>query len=371
MKRISLTPAVFHLSQRVNQIATEYAEQPIVPRGPALKPIMDRVRFVVADQLKVVDTHETIILTAAGSGAIAATVGSCVDNNGILVVVNDAYGQRQADFCRQLGIPTFVYGLEWGLKPDLKVIERLINQHKVGTIGLVHGCTSVGLLNPVKEIGMLSHNLGVRLIVDGIASVFVEEMDINEWHIDSLICSTNKGLHSNPDLSFCLISKNYLEEMETRKNRLPYLDLFQTWQAQKQGSHPFTINIRALLEFEAALEDFIERGGLAGRIKMYQGRLAILRKGYKDLGLKTFIREGMAQQNIGTALYLPDGVSYQSLATALANWDNGDNENYEIYSAQGKLSNDIFRIFNMGEYSLETYDRFIKALGTCLRRLSS
>ncbi len=370
MNKVSLTPAVFHLSDRVNQVSIDYGRQPIVPRGPALKPILDRLRMKVAEQFEVTDTHETIILTASGSGAIAATVGSCIDDNGILVVVNDSYGQRQADFCRQLGIRTIEYKLDHGVKPEVQEVERLVKENKIGTIGMVHGCTSVCLLNPVRELGELSHQLGTRLIVDGIASIFVEELDVKACHIDALICSTNKGLHSNPDLCFSLVAKDYLEEMSRRSGRIPYLDLYKTWKGQASGSHPYTINIRALLEFEAALDDFIDRGSFSGRIDMYRNRLAVLREGYKNMGLKTFLRAGMPLQNIGTALYLPDGVSYDNLAAALANWDNGEDESYEIYSAQGDLSGVLFRIFNMGEYPLETYQRFIHALETCLDSVS-
>ena len=371
MKRVSLTPAVFHLPDKVNQIAVAYGQQPIVPRGPALKPILDRLRKKVVEQLDVADSHEAVIITSSGSGAIAAAVGSCVDDNGILVIANDVYGHRQAEFCQQLGIQTVTYELEPGIRPDIEELERLVKQHQVKTIGMVHGCTSVGLLNPVAEVGNLCKKLGLRLIVDAIASVYVEEIDITSWSIDTLICSTNKGLHSNPDLAFCVVKKDYLQEMCDRSGRIPYLDLAKAWQAQQKGSHPYTINIRALLEFEAAFDDFTERGGLKGRIQMYQDRLGILRSGYEKLGLKTLLREGMPQQNIGTALFLPEHVSYEALAEELANWNNGDDECYEIYSAQGQLAGKVFRVFNMGEYSLETYARFVNALGATLKKLGA
>jgi len=366
-----LTPAVFHLPERVNKVSETYGQQPIVPRGPALKPILDRLRKKVSEQLDIADTHETVIFTAAGSGAIAAAVGSCIDEHGILVIANDVYGHRQADFCEQLGIRTVRYTLDPGVKPDVSEIEALLKKHQLGTVGMVHGCTSVGLLNPVKEIGALTKKLNIRFIVDAIASVFVEEIDLKNWKIDTLICSTNKGLHSNPDLCFCVVEREYLKEISSRQGRIPYFDLGKTWLAQKGGSHPYTINIRALLEFEAALDDFIERGGLSARIQMYQNRLEILREGYKRLGLKTFLKEGMAQQNIGTSLFLPEGVSYDDLATALAQWDDGSEECYEIYSAQGDLSGVVFRIFNMGEYDLETYKRFISALESCIKQLQA
>ncbi|NQU63884.1 MAG: alanine--glyoxylate aminotransferase family protein [SAR324 cluster bacterium] len=371
MKRVSLTPAVFHLPDRVNKISETYGQQPIVPRGPALKPILDRLREKVSEQLNVSDTHETVIFTAAGSGAIAAAVGSCIDERGILVIANDVYGHRQADFCEQLGIRTIRYALDPGEKPDIQELETLLQKHQPGTVGMVHGCTSVGLLNPVKEVGELTRKLNIHLIVDAIASVFVEEIDLTGWNINTLICSTNKGLHSNPDLCFCVVEKGYLEKISKHPGRIPYFDIGKTWLAQKNGGHPYTINIRALLEFEAALDDFIERGGLTARIQMYRDRLKILRSGYNRLGLKTFLKQGMAQQNIGTALYLPEGVNYDDLATTLAQWDDGCEECFEIYSAQGELSGVVFRIFNMGEYPLETYERFIHALEVSLEQLQA
>ena len=36
---------------------------------------------------------------------------------------------------------------------------------------------------------------------------------------------------------------------------------------------------------------------------------------------------------------------------------------FEIYAAQGKLSDKLFRIFHMGEYPLEVYQIFLRALG--------
>ncbi len=365
MKKVSLTPAVFQVSNKVNAVCSVYAQQPVVPRGPALKPILDRLRFKIVDQLGVSATHETIILTASGSGGIAAAVGSCVDDQGILVIANDAYGERQAQFCRQLGIRTAEYRLEWGKKPDMKKIKDLVSEHQLKTIGMVHGCTGVGLLNPVAQAGVLCREMGLRLIVDAIASIYVEELETLDWHIDTLICSTNKGLHSNPDLCFCVVKKDYLEEMSSRSGRIPYLDLYATWSAQTNGSHPFTINMRALKEFEAAIDDFNDRGGLRARIKMYQDRTGLLREGYKRMGLKTFLSADMEQQNIGTALYLPPNVSYEKLADDLANWKEND-ECYEIYSAQGKLFGQVFRVFNMGEYFLNTYERFLVALESCL-----
>ncbi len=370
MKSVSLTPAVFHLSDEVNAVAAAYAANPIVPRGPKLRPLLSRLQTRIKNALGCTESHEVVILTCSGSGAIAAALGACVADGGILVVSNGAYGERQARYAAQMGLKTVHYRLAYGVRPDLQEIERLARQNHVAAIGLVHGATSTCSLNPLQEVGEVAHRLGLTFIVDAISSVFIEDIDVAASHIDVLIASGNKGLHSNPDLALVLVGKACLAHALERPGRLPYLDLSETWRAQRDGSHPYTVNLRALLELDAALDNLDRNGGIVGRIELYHRRLEILRAGYRELGLTIFEQPGMPLQNIGTALYLPEGVDFDVLAGALASWNDGSGESYEIYAAQGELRGDVFRVFNLGEYPLDTYRRFLTALGATLEKPS-
>lgn len=373
-KNISLTPAVFHLPERVNAVAPEYAKNPIVPRGPRLAPVLGRVQDKIRSALGCEETHDPVMLTCSGSGAIAAGLGSCILSRDssraprILVISNGAYGERQARYAEQIGLATTHYALDYGKRPDLEEIERLATRDDVDAIGLVHGATSTCSLNPMVEIGALARKLGKTYLIDGIASLFVEDIDLAEAGVDVMIGSTNKGLHSNPDLAFVLVVKPLLEEVCSQPGRIPYLDVGEAWKAQRAGGHPYTINIRALLEVEAALDALEDEGGVPGRIGIYRARNSLLRDGYRKMGLQIFEHPGMPLQNIGTALYLPDGVQYPALADALAQWDDESGECYEIYSAQGRLADQVFRIFNMGNYEIETYERFLRALEHCLKK---
>jgi len=365
MKRVSLTPAVFHLPAEVARVAPRYADNPVVPRGPGLAPVIERLSRRLGDALGCAHSHSPVILTCSGSGAIAAALGGCVDERGILVCENGAYGERQARYAGQIGLKTIVYSLPYGERPDPGEVRRLAKLHGVSAIGMVHGATSTCSVNPIAEVGQVADELGLTFLVDGIASVFVEELDLEACHIDVLIASTNKGLHSNPDLAFVMVERGLLSRVDSRPGLLPYLDLGEAHRAQAQGSHPYTLNVRALLEMDAALDALQREGGVAGRIGIYRARTAVLREGYARLGLRTFEQPGMPLQNIGTALHLPEGVEYEALAQRLADWKRED-ESYQIYSAQGKLSSSVFRVFNMGEYELDTYRRFLVALEASL-----
>src|SRR6185503_17792175 len=102
---VSLTPAVFHLSEAVNQVSRTYGENPIVPRGPRLKPLIDKVRGGIVEALGARE-HEAVLLTGSGSTAMAAVLGSCLGPaERLLVVRNGAYGDRILEFANTLRQP--------------------------------------------------------------------------------------------------------------------------------------------------------------------------------------------------------------------------------------------------------------------------
>lgn len=112
---VSLTPAVFHLSDAVNQVSRTYGENPIVPRGPRLKPLIDKVRHGIQAALGA-PNHEPVLLTGSGSTAMAAVLGSCLrPDERLLVIRNGAYGNGVLEYANTLKQP--VIDMELSLRP--------------------------------------------------------------------------------------------------------------------------------------------------------------------------------------------------------------------------------------------------------------
>lgn len=364
---VSLTPAVFHLSERVNRVSREYGEQPIVPRGPRFAPLLARVRQGIQDALET-PNHKAILLTGTGSSAIAAVLGSCLHPKERLAVVrNGAYGDRILEFAKRLGQPVVDLETPYGDRPDLQRLEALMAKGEVEAVAVVFGGTSTCTLNPLAEIGALCARFGKKLLVDGVSAIFVERMQIDAWNVAAVMGSCNKGLHSHPNLTTCIVRSDLLTEMRQIPQRAPSLELLKLFDAQEKGSHPYTIDPMSLLQVEAALEHLDEQGGVAGRNAIYQARASKLRAGYQALGLQIAHWEGMPLASIGTALEIPKTVSYDALADRLAT-EVVEGHTFEIYSAQGKLSDKLFRIFHMGDYELDVYDVFLRALKSALER---
>ncbi|APR87660.1 2-aminoethylphosphonate:pyruvate aminotransferase [Minicystis rosea] len=358
---VSLTPAVFHLSEAVNQVSRTYGENPIVPRGPRLKPLIDRVRRGIQDALGAPD-HEPVLLTGSGSTAMAAVLGSCLrPDERLLVIRNGAYGDRILEFAGTLRQPVVDMSLPYGQRPDLAAIEEVLAADRVDAIAMVYGGTSTCTLNPVAEVGALARKYGKKLLVDGISALFVEPMDLAGWNIAAVMGSCNKGLHSHPNLTVALVRKDLMAAMEHIAPRAPSLELFKLWRAQLGGSHPYTIDPMSLCQVEAALSHLASTGGVAGRHAMYEARCNVLRPGYERLGLRLARWEGQPLTVIGSALYIPKSTTYDAMAQRLAT-EPVEGHVFEIYAAQGKLSDQLFRIFNMGDYPLDVYEIFLRAL---------
>lgn len=201
--------------------------------------------------------------------------------------------------------------------------------------------------------------------MDGISTLFVEPVDLAAWNVHAVMGSCNKGLHSHPNLTMALVRKDLMEAMATIPARAPSLELYKVWKAQVAGSHPYTIDPMSICQVVAALETLQKEGGVMGRHAVYKERCNILRKGYEALGLTIARWPGQPLQSIGTALHIPAKTTYAQMAEALSTHEV-DGHTFEIYSAQGKLSNKLFRIFHMGDYPIEVYTSFLRALKNVL-----
>lgn len=362
---VSLTPAVFHLPERVNAVSRTYGASPIVPRGPRFAPLVERVLRGIQTALAT-PRHQPILLTGSGSTAMAAVLGSCLrKEERLLVVRNGAYGDRILEFARRLGQSVVDMDLPYGQRPDVDAIDGVLARGEATAVAVVHGGTSTCTLNPVAEIGEACRRHGAKLLVDGVSAMFVEAMEIDAWNIAVVMGSCNKGLHSHPNLTMALVRDDLLEEMKSIAPRAPSLELRKMYESQAKGAHPYTIDPMSVLQVDAALAALAEEGGVAGRNATYLRRAEVLRAGYEKLGLRIARWEGQPLASIGTALHIPPGRTYDAMADRLAS-EVVEGHLFEIYAAQGKLSSELFRIFHMGHYPIEVYDVFLRALARVL-----
>ena len=75
----------------------------------------------------------------------------------MLVLNNGVYGERLSSMIglHRLGVSELKS--EWHIKPDPERVRLALRQHpEVHAVAMVHHETTTGLINPIKEIGVLS-----------------------------------------------------------------------------------------------------------------------------------------------------------------------------------------------------------------------
>jgi len=300
--------------------------------------------------------YTTVILTSSGTGAVEASICSCVPEDKILFVIsNGIYGERMIQIANAYKIPVKSVIYKWGEKINLSEIEDILKSDKdskIYAIAIVHHETTTGLLNPLDKVGTLAKKYNKILIVDAVSSFGGEEINFDNWGIDVVSSTANKCIHSVPGCAFVILKNSLIDAMKDISPRNIYLNLLTYHNLQEKGIPPFTPAIQVMYAFNQALDEFLEEG-IEGRVKRYKKLSLLARKKAKEIGLKMLLDE-KDYSNTLTSFYLPDNISYEFLHDELKK------RGFIIYAGQAGLKNKIFRIANMGNIKEEDIERLFE-----------
>jgi len=302
--------------------------------------------------------HEMLLLTGSGTAAMEMALASIVPADGkLLIVANGAFGERLAEIAalHELGHTTLRY--RWGALAEAADVEAaLAADPTITTVALIHHETSVGLLNPVREIGAVCHARGVTLLVDSVSALGAEDLDVVRDHVDICYASANKCLHSVSGVSFLCVAPSVWPRVARIKPRAYYLDLrryrrYLTELAQT----PFTPAVSAFFALETALDELEETGGVKARREIYRKRNLRIRRVLTDLGFSSFTNTGRESLTIST-LRVPSDLTVEAL------YDGCKKRGFVIYRCKGDLAADHVQIANMGELTDGQVDGFLAAI---------
>jgi 2-aminoethylphosphonate-pyruvate transaminase len=302
--------------------------------------------------------HEMLLLTGSGTAAMEMAISSVIPaGKKILVVTNGAFGDRLEEIAALHQIPRVTLRYRWGELPDPSDVARALEADpQIAGAVMIHHETSVGLLNPVRDIGRICHARGVTLIVDAVSALGAEEVDVVRDHVDICYSSANKCLHSVSGVSFLCVAPEVWPRIAAIPPRVYYLDL-KRYRRYLQELHqtPFTPAVSSFFALETALDELAETGGVPARRQVYHKRSLRIRRLFTDLGFTSFTNTGRESHTIST-LRLPDFLDFAPFYAALKQ------RGFVIYGCKGELAARHVQIANMGEISDATLDAFLAAV---------
>jgi 2-aminoethylphosphonate-pyruvate transaminase len=238
------------------------------------------------------DDYTAILMQGSGTFGLEAVVSSTIGpNEKLLVIINGAYGKRIAKIASILGINTVTLVCPENKTPDLRGIESTLESDpEIAMLSMVHCETTTGIINPLKEVGTIAGNAGVKYFVDAMSSFGAVPINVGECNIDYLVSSANKCIEGVPGFSFVLAKLSSLKETEGYARSLS-LDLLSQYQGfDKNGQFRFTPPTHALMAFHQALAELQAEGGVDGRAERYQKNYKTLIAGMREMGFSEYLK---------------------------------------------------------------------------------
>ncbi|HLL23607.1 MAG TPA: aminotransferase class V-fold PLP-dependent enzyme [Kofleriaceae bacterium] len=311
--------------------------------------------------------HTVVALTGSGTAAMESALVSTVPTGPgakkLLIIDNGAFGARLAEVATVHEMDFIHLRYDWGQQVNVEDVEHALAVYPdIAVVAMIHHETSVGLLNPVREIGALCKKHDALLIVDAVSSLGAEDIDVVRDNIDICYGSANKCLHAVSGASFMCVSPRVWARIEKLKPRAYYLDLRRYRKYMDElAQTPFTPAVSVYFALDAACSEFLADGHEA-RFEMYKARNKRLRDGLSALGMPSYTGTGNESNCIVTCR-LPEGVAFDAL------YDAVKERGIIVYGCKGVLADRYMQIANMGDLSIASIEHFLDVMGQEIARL--
>ncbi len=313
-------------------------------------------------------TGTAYILGGEGILGLEAACASLTEpGDRVLVLDNGIFGKGFADFVTMYGGEAVIFTSDYQCPihtEDLKAFLEKDSDFKFATV--VHCDTPSGVLNDISKICPLLAEYGILSVVDSVAGMFGEYVNVDESKIDILCGGSQKALSAPAGLTMLWVSNKALEAMENRKTPIAafYANIlnFRTYYEDKW--FPYTMPVSDINGLRAALDNVRVDTGILER----HARIAeATRRAVQKAGLKLYLREGYS--NTVTVIEVPEGITDEQILSTMR-----DRYNVMISGCFDVLAGKVIRIGHMGEnanvddvaLTLEAMDKTFADLGVQL-----
>ena len=292
---------------------------------------------------------DVFLLFGPGTAAIEACLASTLARGDeLLVATNGMFGDRLVEVAQGLNLRVHTITTE-GFGPiEPQHLSEGIREHPgARAFAVVHHETSLGLLNPVRDLCTLARRHGLLTMVDAVASLGGMPLEMDAWCIDLCAGVANKALGAPVGVAPIAVGARGWAAVDDSRPKTAgwYLNL-ATWRgyAKKWATwhpSPTTMPTNSVVALAAAVEEVMTRGLTAHQASFAQAA-ARVRDGLRELDFEMVIPQEHASP-LTTAVWgrkgmdVPDYMEWMRRERGL-----------RLGSGLGKLAGRAFRIGHMG-----------------------
>ncbi len=308
------------------------------------------------------------ILGGEGILGLEAACASLTEHGDrVLVLDNGIFGKGFADFVTMYGGEAVLYTSDYQKPIDVNDLRAFLDKDsdfKYATV--VHCDTPSGVLNDIEAICPLLAEYGILSVVDSVAGMFGEYVNVDESKIDILCGGSQKALSAPPGLTMLWVSDKALAAMDNRKTPIAsfYANILTFRSYYEDKWFPYTMPISDIYGLRAALDNVKNDTDILDR----HARIAeATRQAVVKAGLSLYLDEGFS--NTVTVIEVPEGVTDAQILNTLR-----DKYNVMISGCFDVLAGKVVRIGHMGENArieevaatLDAMDKTFRDLGVAL-----
>ncbi|NLA59591.1 MAG: alanine--glyoxylate aminotransferase family protein [Firmicutes bacterium] len=321
------------------------AEPTLGHLDPDFVAIMDET----AELLRYVfNTKNELTIPVSGTGSAgmdAALVNSVEPGDKAIICSAGVFGDRMVDVAERAGAQVVKVQSPWGEPIDPDDVKKAIRKNPdAKVVGIIHGETSTGVLQPLDEIAAAVHEAGMRIVVDTVASLGGVDVPTDRLGLDFVYSGSQKCLSCPPGLAPITLSEKAVTFVENRKTKCQswYFDLGMIrkyWGPERLYHHTAPINMIYALNESLRI---IKEEGLEARFARHKAAQEALISGLSGLGLEPVVNEPYRLPTL-TTVYVPEGVQEAEVRRQLM-----DEFGIEVAGGLGVFKGKIWRIGLMG-----------------------
>jgi aspartate aminotransferase-like enzyme len=307
--------------------------------------------------------NEVFLFSSTGTGFMEASVRNCVRKK-ILCCINGSFGERFAEVAEANGLSVVKLAPPLGEPISALDLDEMLSANPdVEAVALTHNETSVGLINPLKELVASVKKHDKLVFVDAVSSMGGTEIKVDELGIDVCFSSSQKCFGVPPGLGIGSVSEEAMNLSATASNKGWYFD-FKVWEEdQKKGrGTPVTPAIPQIAGLNTVLKMIERNGGRKWYFDLYKERNQKIRRGIEKHGLSTFPRKGSESPTVN-CINAPEGVEGGAI------YEKMREREFELAEGYGPLKKKTFRIGNMGYIEMGDIDLMLDTLGKVISSL--
>lgn len=289
--------------------------------------------------------NDVYILSGEGIlGLEAACASITEEGDRVLVIDNGIFGRGFDSFIEMYKGEVVYFSGDYEKEIDVDKLEKFLEKdHNFKYATVVHCDTPTGILNDLSKICPLLKKYKILTVVDSVAAMVGENIEIDNWQIDITCGASQKAISAPTGLTIVAVSDDAKDIMKNRKTPITgfYCNLTIWENYYKDKWFPYTMPISDIMGLDVALDNILEEG-LENVHRRHEKIADATRRAIEEYGLKLFLENGYS--NTVTVVNIPEEIGAGNLVLHLLK-----KYNLVMSTSLAQYTGKILRIGHMGE----------------------